>query len=285
MKVGIQLYSVKNTLAKDPFGTLEKVAKMGYRYWETAQVPALAMANNYGLGLEVADAKKFLADNDVKIIGAHVWPLDLDAYQGFLDYHAEIGNDKVGLSASFFDDMDDLKAKCELYNKAGEMAKKQGMLFYYHNHFHEFQKYEDKYVMDWIAELTDPELVGLQLDTYWAARGGVDPVEMIDRYKDRLVNLHQKDFPKDAGEPINLFEERLDPNVKMNNDVYHFARRPTSFSEVGTGIMDIQAIINAGNRIGVPIFCWSRISPLWTSGFDQGGVLGAFQSHDGIEWV
>ena len=164
MKVGIQLYSVKNTLAKDPFGTLEKVAKMGYRYWETAQVPALAMANNYGLGLEVADAKKFLADNDVKIIGAHVWPLDLDAYQGFLDYHAEIGNDKVGLSASFFDDMDDLKAKCELYNKAGEMAKKQGMLFYYHNHFHEFQKYEGKYVMDWIAELTDPELVGLQLD-------------------------------------------------------------------------------------------------------------------------
>lgn len=253
MKVGIQLYSVRNSIERDPMGTLKKVADMGYKYWETCLVLGREGEEGYGLGMKLKEAKAFLDANGVKIVGSHIFSkTDLNKLDGMFEYHKALGNDKIGLSAHFFASKDDLLRKCEMYNKAGEVAKKYGMIYYYHNHFHEFQKFDGEYVLDILLKNTDPDLVSLELDTYWAARGGMDPAKLIEKYKDRLILLHQKDFPADAGEPLNLFAEKVDPNKEINHDVYNRVHTPGTFTEVGTGTLDIQKYIDAGNKAGIP---------------------------------
>jgi sugar phosphate isomerase/epimerase len=287
MKVGIQLYSVRQSLAKDAMGTLKALAKMGYKYWETAQFAAMtAMTNGYGLNLSVEDAQKFLADNDVKVVGAHVSTAqDLTKMGEVYAYHAAIGNRMVGITGGFFDDKDDLLRKCELYNKLGEDAKTYGVMFYYHSHFHEFQKFDGEYVMDILLANTEPELVGFELDTYWAQRGGMDPVSLIEKYKSRLKFLHQKDIAKAYADKVNLFETCVDPEKPIPLSLYREVMQKESFAEVGTGIMDIQPIIDAGNKVGVP---YILLEQDWTQRDEMESVqmsMDAFRRYSGIEWA
>lgn len=254
MKVGIQLYSVKRTInaSKDPLDTLKKVAEMGYRYWEPAQVPYLKELG-FGLGeLPAKEVRKLLDAYGVKVIGVHLNPIEPENLAAGMEYYAELGCMRVGWTGSFYENKEALLKRCEAYNLAGKMAKERGMRFYYHNHFHEFQRFDGEYVLDILLKNTDPELVSLELDTFWAARGGVNPVEIMEKHRDRIILLHQKDFAKDAGEPLVVFEKRLDPNSVITSQVYQKIRRPESFTEVGTGTLDIQSYIDAGNKIGVP---------------------------------
>lgn len=283
MKVGIQMYSVRNSLEKETTVALQTVAKLGYKYVETCPLPGIG--DEFGLGMDVKEAKKFLDANGIKVVGAHVFSkADITKLDRIYEFHKEVGNDKVGLSAHFFANKDDLLRKCELYNKAGETAKKYGSIFYYHNHFHEFQKYDGKYVMDILLENTDPSLVAFELDTYWAARGGVDPAEMLERYKDRVILMHQKDFPGDAGEPLNLFEKRVNPDKEITHEIYNEVHTPNGFTEVGTGILDIQSYINAGNKVGVPYILleqdFSKLDQLESIKVS----MDSFKKFKGVEW-
>lgn len=284
MKVGLQIYSVRQELEKDPRGTLQQVADLGYKYWETCSIPAFPLGQS--LGMLAQEARKFLDDNGVKIVGAHISSqTDLEALAPVFEYNAQIGGTCVGLSAHFFHDRDDVLRKCEQYNKTGAYAmEKFGMRFYYHNHFHEFQRMDGEYVMDIIAANTDPALVDLQLDTFWAARGGVDPVEMIARYQDRLIMLHQKDFNRDAGEPLNLFEQRVDMNKEITRDVYLQARKETSFAEVGTGVLPIQDYIDAGNRAGIPYILLEQDFTFLNQLDSVRISMESFKKYSGIEW-
>jgi sugar phosphate isomerase/epimerase len=279
MKVGIQLFSVKETMTKDPIGTLKAVADMGYKYWETA------FAGATGLGMPAKEAKKIISDYGAKVVGAHYYPAgDLGTQKEFLEYHSEIDNKDIGLAADFFEDYDDVLRKCELMNKDAEAAKKYDMRFHYHNHFHEFQKFNGQYIMDIIYENTDPNLVFIEIDTYWAERGGVDPVKLMEKYKDRLIMLHQKDFPKGYTEPINLFEERVDPNVPVGIDIFKQIASPDCFAEVGTGILDIQKYIDEGNKLGAE---YILLEQDYTSMDEMESIklsMDSFKKYNGISW-
>lgn len=285
MKVGLQIYSVRDELVKDPRKTLQQVADLGYKYWETCSMPDFPLGQS--LGLPAAEANKILDANDVKIVGAHISSQTaLETLAPVFEYNAALGGTRVGLSAHFFRDKDDVLRKCEQYNKTGEFAQKNyGMRFYYHNHFHEFQTMDGQYVMDLIADNTDPALVDLQLDTFWAARGGVDPVEMIDRYKSRLIMLHQKDFNKDAGEPLNLFEQKVDMSKEITRDTYLHAREKTSFAEVGTGTLPIQDYIDAGNRAGIPYILLEQDFTFLNQMDSVRISMQSFRKYTGIEWI
>lgn len=284
MKVGLQIYSVRDEVTKNPRETLQKVADLGYKYWETCHMPAFPLGQS--LGMPAKEAKEFLDANGVKLVGAHISSqTDLEALAPVFEYNAALGGTRVGLSAHFFRDRDDVLRKCEQYNKTGEFARKNyGMRFYYHNHFHEFQKMDGKYVMDLIVENTDPSLVDLELDTFWAARGGVDPAEMIGRYRDRLILLHQKDFNKDAGEPLNLFEERVDMEKEITRDTYLEARKETSFAEVGTGVLPIQKYIDAGNEAGIPYILLEQDFTFLNQLDSVRISMESFRKYKGVEW-
>ncbi len=247
LKVGIQLYSVRESLKADPYGTLAKVAEAGFKYLEAANHDA---ANDDGVGFGVpADAlKKSLADLGMSIVGSHINPLDPARIPAVLDYHQELGNKQIGCDIEFFpyQDMDYVMRRCELFNKVGELCQERGMRFYYHNHYMEFQKFgpENKCVEDIIMENTDPGKVFLELDTYWVFRGGQNPIEYIQKYKDRLVLLHQKDFPSEAPQPIDVYDGILNTNANIDMTVFGAVKNPLCFTEIGTGILPIQDIID-----------------------------------------
>lgn len=119
------------------------------------------------------------------------------------------------------------------------------MRYYYHNHYQEFQRFNGKLVYDIIMENTDPGLVYAEMDTYWIARGGQDPVSFMRKYNDRLILLHQKDFPKGLQEPLCMYDGLVDREKNIDMDVFMAAKNPLAFTEIGTGILPIQDYISA----------------------------------------
>ncbi|MDR1306094.1 MAG: sugar phosphate isomerase/epimerase [Treponema sp.] len=246
MKVGIQLYSVRNHMEKDPIGTIRHVAEAGYRYIEVANHRA-DQDHGVGFGASAGEIKKALEGTGARIVSAHVSPLNLETIKPVLEYFTELGAAYLVDPMDFFGDRDGILAKCETYNKMGRLCAGAGMKFLYHNHFQEFRLLGDKTVFDLIMENTDPALVGAELDTYWAARGGQDPVALLTKYGDRMRLIHQKDFPAAAKDGLNLIDAVNKGGITVDMDYFISVVSPETFTEIGTGILPIQEIINAGN--------------------------------------
>jgi sugar phosphate isomerase/epimerase len=123
------------------------------------------------------------------------------------------------------------------------------MRFYYHNHFQEFQRFGADYVYDLILENTDPNLVKLEIDTYWMYRGGQDPIAWMKKCADRVVLLHQKDFPADAPQPLHLFDGVVSPTENIDSAVFRQRKDTRCFTEIGTGVLPIQDILDAAGAL------------------------------------
>ena len=250
LAVGLQLYSVRNTLAQDPWGTLAQIAEAGFKHLEAANHNARNDAG-VGFGVGAAEFRSRLDELGMSIVGCHINPLDLDILPAALDYQAELGNIQFGCDIEFYPygDIDYVMRRCEVFNEVGRLAKERGMRFYYHNHFQEFQRFGDDFVYDLILENTDPDLVKLELDTYWMYRGGQDPIAWLEKCGDRVVLLHQKDFPADAPQPLNLYDGVIDPNENIDRAWFRDRKDTRCFTEIGTGVLPIQAIIDAASAL------------------------------------
>ncbi|MBC8530688.1 sugar phosphate isomerase/epimerase family protein [Gehongia tenuis] len=282
MKVGLQIYSVRNRMAEDPVGTLQKVSDMGYKYIETYSHPEGRDEKTFGFGLPVKEAKARLDDLGLKVVGAHFYPEHPEGLDEYCAYYAELGADQVGCGGIYETEM---AHKAANLNAAGKVAKKHGLRYYYHNHYHEYRKVNGEYIMHIYAKETDPELVAFELDTFWLARAGLNPVEEIKYYGNRLVLLHQKDFTKGLDEPISVFGEgRIDRCEPITPEIMDKYRRQDVYAEVGTGILPIQDYIDAGNEVGCPYILLEQdfttmdeIDSIQTS-------MDAFRKFKGIEW-
>lgn len=93
--------------------------------------------------------------------------------------------------------LDDCKKSSELLNKIGEKAKKNGLTLCWHNHDHEFKEMEEGKPFDYLMQHTDEDLVFCEMDIYWVAKGGADPLEYLKKYKGRYKILHVKDMDND----------------------------------------------------------------------------------------
>ena len=248
MKVGIQLYSVRNHMAEDPIATLRQVAQAGYKYIEVANHNATEDAG-VGFGVSAAEIKKLLDETGASIFSAHIFPLDPENMTPILEYHQEIGTKYFVQPMDFYKDADEALRKAEILNKVGERCKEYGMQLLYHNHFHEFQHFGDKTVYDILMENTDPELVKVELDTYWTMRAGLDPVAKLKELGSRVCLVHQKDFAKGYEDQVNLLKSVEEDNDYVDMDRFNRDVKEETFSEIGTGIMDIQSIIDTANEV------------------------------------
>ncbi|MFN8663147.1 MAG: sugar phosphate isomerase/epimerase [Thermomicrobiales bacterium] len=250
LRVGLQLYSVRNALARDPWGTLAQLAEAGFTHLEAANHHARTDPG-VGFGVAAPELRAQLADLGLSIIGCHINPLDLEILPRALEYQAELGNTQFGCDIEFFPygDRDYVLRRSELYNQVGELARAHGMRFYYHNHFQEFQRFGDEYVYDLILQNTDPELVKLELDTYWMYRGGQDPITWMQKCADRVILLHQKDFPAGAPQPLNLYDGVVSPTENIDMAVFDDRKDERCFTEIGTGVLPIQSIIDAAGAL------------------------------------
>ena len=250
VRIGLQLYSVRKSLAKDPWGTLAAVADAGFTRLEAANHDALNDPG-VGFGVQAPELRDQLAGLGLSIVGCHINPLHMEILPRALDYQSELGNTQIGCDIEFYPygDRDSVLRRCETFNRVGELARARGMRFCYHNHFQEFQRIGDSYVHDLILENTDPGLVFLEIDTYWVYRGGQDPIEWMNRFADRVILLHQKDFPADAPQPLNLYDGVVSPTENIDMAVFEERKDTLCFTEIGTGVLPIQDIVDAASRL------------------------------------
>src|SRR4030043_2026693 len=200
--VGLQLYSIRDEMEKDPLGSLKQVAAMGYEYVEHA-----SYRNRKFYGYTAAEFRKILDDLGLNMISGHTvmgrehWD---EAKQDFSDSwkwtveDAAILGQKYVVSPSMDNSMrkqyDDFMRYMGVFNKCGELCKKNGMKFGYHNHEFEFsEKLNDIKLFDIMMKSMDPELVVVQLDIGNMYNGGAVALEVVNQYPGRFENLHVKD--------------------------------------------------------------------------------------------
>jgi sugar phosphate isomerase/epimerase len=200
--IGVQLYSIRDEMSKDPLGSLTQVAKMGYKYVEHANY-----VDRKFYGYAPSEFKKLLDGLGLNMISGHTvmgrqhWDETKkdfsDSWKMTVEDAAVLGQ-KYVVSPSMDESMrktyDDFKRYMEIFNKCGELCKKQGMKFGYHNHDFEFsEKLNNEKLFDIMMKSMDPELVVVQLDIGNLYNGGAVALDVVNQYPGRFENIHVKD--------------------------------------------------------------------------------------------
>jgi sugar phosphate isomerase/epimerase len=204
--VGIQLYSVRDDMQKDPAGSLKKIAGMGYKLVEHA-----GYQDRKFYGYKPSEFKKILDDLGLKMYSGHVdfgmqaWD---DSKKDFNDTWKYTVDDAASMGQKFVitpelaekaqKDYDTLLKVIDLWNKCGALCQKQGMKFGYHDDFNEDAVLNNMKIYDIVMKNSDPNLTIQQFDIanlYNAA--GTNPIDIIKKYPGRFVSLHVKDVLKE----------------------------------------------------------------------------------------
>lgn len=232
--LGLQLYCVREEMKKDPLGTLKQLAEMGYKNVEHANY-----VDRKFYGYSAKEFKKVLGDLGLKMPSGHTvmgkkhWDEAkkdfTDAWKYTIDDAATLGQ-KFVISPSLEKDLrntsDVLKKQMDIFNKSGELCKKSGMKFGYHNHDFEFsEKVDGKTVYDVIMENTDPSLVMQQLDIGNLYNGGAKAIDIVRQYPGRFESMHVKDAILASGG-----HEKYESTI------------------LGTGIVNVKEIIDLGRK-------------------------------------
>jgi sugar phosphate isomerase/epimerase len=233
---GLQLYSVRDDMRKDPLGTLQALAKMGYKNVEHANYVGRKF-----YGYTAKDFKKILDDLGMYMPSGHTvmrkdhWDdtkKDFnDAWKYTVEDAAAMGQMYVispSLDETLRKKQDDLKRFMEVFNRSGELCKKSGMKFGYHNHHFEFsEKFGDVVMYDVILQNTDPGLVIQQLDIGNLYNGGAVAMDVVKKWPGRFQSMHVKDEIK----------------ASSGNEQYESTK-------LGAGIVPVKEVIDAGRKIG-----------------------------------
>lgn len=234
-KIGVQLYTLRNEMTKDPIKTLAAVASAGYKQIELMDVmdanQLMPIAKDKGLYASSA----FLKWN---ILGetkpaADITTLDQSIEQAVKHNLKYLVFGYIGKGNR--EKADQFQATAERSNKAGEKCKKAGIQLCYHHHSFEFQTLDGgKSGMDIFIDQFDKDLVKFEIDVFWAAIGGWDPVQTLEKLAGRVAQVHLKDLPPKTS-PI--FDEGLVPKE--------------AFKEVGAGGIDMKSVLAVSKKIGV----------------------------------
>lgn len=234
--LGIQLYSVRDDMSKDPKGTITRLKKMGYSYVEHA-----GYKDRKFYGYPVADFKQFLHDTGIKMLSGHSF-LGAKQWNGAGDFThdwkqtiddaAAVGMKYIispGLDEDLCKSSDDFKRYMELFSKTGELCKKSGITFAYHNESYEFNHKLDNVVLyDLLLKLTDHHPVSHQIDIGNMYETGGRAADYLKRYPGRFTLMHVKDeIKKDTSAPNDSAYEStiLGKGVVGVKDVVDFAAR------------------------------------------------------------
>ena len=251
--IGLQLYTLGGLMTEDTKGTLQKVAAIGYTqvesagsqkgnyygftpkefaamvkdagmHWRSAHVGGapfspeqiMKMAKN---AEDSARIKKFAEQLKSRPKTANL----KEDYQQLADEAAEGGLTYLICSSIPVNTLDEIKTAVDVFNKAGEACKKNGVQFGYHNHTTEFDMVDGHRPFDYILDNTDKEMVKMELDLAWATIAKQDPAELFKLHPGRFPAWHVKDVDKVTNRP----------------------------AEVGTGIVDFKRIFDNAKESGM----------------------------------
>jgi sugar phosphate isomerase/epimerase len=189
---GLQLYTLRDVLPSDPKGILTQVASFGYKQIESYE-------GNKGMfwGMKNTEFKKLMDDLGMKIVASHC-NINED-FERKASEAAAIG--MTHLICPYLGPqkkLDDFKRFADTFNQRGEVCRKNGIRFGYHNHDYSFVPLEGQLPQDVLMQQTDKGLVDFEMDIYWVVTAGQDPNVWFNKYPGRFRLCHVKDRKKDA---------------------------------------------------------------------------------------
>lgn len=188
--IGIELYSVRDELAKDLMGTVRAVAKMGYEVVEFYS-PYYQWTTDYA-----KEVRKLMDDLKIKCLSTHNGPASFspEGMQKAIDLNQILGSKTIVMaSAGRVEGLDGWKGVAEKLATASEKLKPLGMRAGYHNHQLEFKPIDGKRPIEVLAANT-PKDVTLQLDVGTCVEVGYDPIAWINANPGRIRSLHLKEW-------------------------------------------------------------------------------------------
>ena len=237
-RIGLQLYTVRDAMEKDPLGTLKRVAGIGYNSVEGATYTG----SQKFYGMAPREFAKALRDNGLIMPSSH-YRLGEEKNNGqplqgtmLHNWHQAVNDASAAgvkymvcawLSPAERGSLDHYKWLADELNKAGRTCKEHGIQLCYHNHDFEFDKQDDKYPYDVLLQRTDKNLVKMELDLYWVTRAGHDPIELFKKHPGRFPLWHVKDMDNSADR---------------------------KFTEVGNGVINFKKIFAHANQAGMKYF-------------------------------
>jgi len=233
--IALQLYTIRDAMDKDVQGSLKKVSDIGYKYVELAKY-----ADGKFYGYQPNEFRKIVTDLGMEILSSHTQVeaqgITLDNAKKMAEDHAKLGvkycvqpwvvEEARKTVASFQKMVAD-------WNKVGEIMKKSGIQFGYHNHNFEFATVEGKvpYFDIFLAEL-DKNLVTMEIDLFWTTKAGQKPVEIFKKYPGRFQLWHMKD-------------------MYTRQDPFFTTTGVTDFAPVGEGLINFREILAAKDIAGM----------------------------------
>lgn len=221
IKVGAQLYTVRDftQTPDDIYKTLTKIKNLGF---DVIQVSGFGAIEPQKLADMINDLK-------LDVCATHTpYKRLTDDIENVIKEHKMLNCNVVGLGMmpnEFKDSIDKIKEFIKSINDIANRLYKDGLKFAYHNHNFEFEKYDNKTIMDMLIEQTDPQKVEFILDTYWLQAGGVNPVTYINKVANRMQVCHFKDMAVEGFKQV--------------------------FAEIGNGNLDFHSIYKACENSGV----------------------------------
>ncbi|HOQ67829.1 MAG TPA: sugar phosphate isomerase/epimerase [Candidatus Atribacteria bacterium] len=236
MIAGLQLYTLREfcKAPQDIVDSLKRVKEIGYQFVQVS-----------GVGpIDTKELKKILDDLGIQAPTTH------QDYNRIIEETEEVIEEHKILSAPYvvcpglpreLHNAEGYKKVAEEFNKVGEIMKKEGLTLLYHNHGIEFEKYDKKLGLEILFEHADPDILGMEIDTYWVQYGGGDPAYWIERFSNKMPICHLKDM-----------------GIKDNQQV---------MMPIGEGNLNWPAIVKACEKAGV-IYAMveldqSPLYPIW----------------------
>jgi sugar phosphate isomerase/epimerase len=238
--IGLQLWTVRNQISKDPDGTLGKVAQIGYN-----SVELMGYGNGKFFGLTPAQLLAIIKKYQLATPSGHysmsnfLLKGDLNDLKDNIAVAAAMGHKYIVipfLTDNMRTSLDDYKRLAAKFNTAATEAKKSGLKLAYHNHNFEFKDWGGgKTGYDVFLKETDPALVFFEMDMYWASRAGHDPIQLIKDNPGRFKMWHIKDM-----------SQKMPPTYTVEGAQY--------FAEVGSGIINYKEIFKYKKQSGMEYF-------------------------------
>ena len=190
MKYGIQMYSLRDVTVNDLDAAFKAVAEMGYKMVEPA-----------GFFNHSAEEVKAMLDNyGLEVCSTHT-PYNhvFEKFEQTLEFHKTIGCSDIIIPSAPFKTKEALTYTVDSINRFQPLYEAEGIRLHYHNHSREFWPNIDGQIAE--DELAKRTNINFELDTFWVYNAGLDPLAVMEQYKDRLYFIHLKDgiSEKDSG--------------------------------------------------------------------------------------
>ncbi|MFN8207974.1 MAG: sugar phosphate isomerase/epimerase [Bacteroidales bacterium] len=199
-QVGLQLYTLRDSMNSNPVATIEEVGKVGYRIVEAA-----GYRDGKFYGMTPVEFKALCDKNGLNFLSSHTgmpapdsanWASTMAWWDTCIAAHIEAGVKYIvqpWMGDTAYKSLAGLNNYIAYFNAVGEKCNAKGIRFGYHNHDREFQKIDSVVIYDHMLQNTDPAKVFFQMDLWWITVGGANPVEYFTKYPGRFELWHVKD--------------------------------------------------------------------------------------------